>query len=178
MNEAHFIDGVICENISGSGEILTTQPGGKIVNSTLKSTSLSDYDLFYNSVSFDWDNNSDQTMVLDTQTRVHPNYSTDGTGISVTEADEYIIQADVSIFSIGGGRSNTISWLAINGIEVAGTRGYCYLRQLDHGATCSLCAIVDLLPTDVLTIVTNRNAGSGDPSQIANGTRLFIRRGV
>lgn len=177
MNEIYFPSGVITENLSGSNEIITYNSNFKLITSGLNVNILNDYELFYNSNSKTWDNNSIETMVLDTQVRGHSNYSVSSNQISVSESGEYIINVDITLLAFDGGRKNSLSALALNGVEIAGTRMSAYERLGNHGASCSSKCIINLIPTDVVEILTTRTNGSGNLEQIANGTRLYIKRG-
>jgi hypothetical protein len=177
MNELYFPGGVSTENISGSNEILTYDSNSKIVSSGFDVDFLSDYELFYNSTSQTWNTGTDTTMILNTQVRGHSNYNVVSNEVSVGESGEYIIEADITILATSGGRKNSFSWLELNGIEIAGTRISCYERLSSYGASGTTRTIIDLTPSDAITIVTARNSGSGDLQQIVNGTRLFIKRG-
>lgn len=177
MNEPRFINGIICENITNSGEIITTQPDGKIISSGLQTSKLSDYEVFYNSNLYRWNDNVKQNMILNTQVRGHSNYSTTGTEISVNESDEYTIQVSLSLMNFSGGRTNVTSWIELNGIEVGGTRGLTYLRIANHGASCSMITVLDLIPTDSISVVSIRSIGTGECEQISNGSSMLIKRG-
>lgn len=177
MNEIFFPEGLSVENITGSNEILTYDINNKITSSGYDVDFLSDYEVFYNSTALTWDNTTDQNMILNSQMRNHPNYDVTSNNVSVNDSGEYIIEVDITILATGGGRKNSQSWLELNGTEIAGTRCACYERQTDHGATATTRCIVDLTPTDNITVVTVRTEGSGNLQQITNGTRLYIRRG-
>lgn len=179
MNPVHFPDGVVVENLSGSGEIISYDSEGFLVPTGInidQVNSLDIYDIFYNTSQLNWNNGNNTTMQLDVATRNHPNFSLSSNEVSVSGSGEYYIEVQLTILAADGGRKNSQSWLELNGVEIAGTRGAVYQRQTNHGGTCVLSCIIDLVPSDSVAIITDRTNGSGNLGQIANGTRFYIQK--
>lgn len=105
-----------------------------------------------------------------------PTYVLEGGGVRLTKAGRYEINADMSIISTGGNRTQAQGWITHNGVEIPGTRMLFYCRQLNHGATAAKQIGWQFDEDDVVALMAQRTAGSGTLVALLNGTALTLRR--
>ncbi len=151
---------------------------GNIATNTAAISNLSKYGLYYNNSALTINTNTATILTLNATQRSSPTITLSSNQISVTKSGEYIIEADTSfIVTTGTSRTRIEVWLALNGVEIAGTRGIIHLERTPHGTSATTRTILTLNTTDNITLVCQRLTGTSKCSQFENGTRLFIRKG-
>ena len=96
--------------------------------------------------------------------------------VEVTVGGRYEINADASVISVGGNRTQAQGWIERNGVEIPGTRMLFYCRQNNHGASASKQIKFNLAADDTVRLVIDVTAGTGTVQALANGCSLTLRR--
>jgi hypothetical protein len=104
-------------------------------------------------------------------------YSLAAGEVTVSTAGTYHITYEVSADAGGANRIEAQTWLEVNSVEAAGTRGELYLRQSEYGASASCNIFLVLAPSDVVRIRAMSTAGGAQTNPThANGSRLSLVR--
>lgn len=121
---------------------------------------------------------SPTTMTLDATDVSDAPYTLAADEVTIGTTGRYVISWSCSLDGHLGGaaRTNAASVLQRNGTDIPGTKSEHYIRQANHGATGGGVKIMDITAGDVIRIQAQRDIGAGTVRQVANGTRMTIRR--
>jgi len=164
------------ENLDSSlDSLIATLTNDEDVQNAIFST----YELFYNSVQISWQNYDPTNIKLNAFSRSNSLYTVNasGDGILLEEDGEYSLTADISLLC-NQQNVGAEAWIAVNGIEAAGTRGHFFITS-EAGQTSSIQDVIGLSQGDEVTIVVEKSASSSQNRtliQPINGTRLLIRK--
>lgn len=174
-NETVFPEGIALPNISGGpGTLLSIDNQGVVGPSLSLSQNMAG---FYNGSNLEWDDGTIQTGIID-QTQYNPGslYTLASNEVTINQTGLYLVKIDITLFGLQSNRTDIRSWLALNGIEVAGTSRRHYCRQTGYGASSSATAIININSSDTIGMRFERTFGSAQIRQEANGSYMYIEK--
>lgn len=115
-------------------------------------------------------------VTLDNERLSNANVSLSAGVITVNKAGLYLVQGRVTVnVTSGTSRSITECYLRLNSVQVAGTYGLIYNREItEGGGTASFFAFLNLSVGNTLDLYAQRISGSSTISSIADGSCIVL----
>lgn len=179
-NETVFPQGIILPEQSSNNNVLATDVNGVVYDTGISTAEISGADTPF--VLDVYDGSGGQSFTSNTINLNLPNIRSNTAPLTVVGGNAVQANKDVSLFvayrvstdiSSGTSRSCSSCWLALNGVEIAGTRAFMYNRIFGNASnTGTGHMFIDLTAGDQISIQATRTDGSDTIITLANGSGL------